>query len=106
MAIAFSSSRGLPPESTASATFGPTPCTPTSIRNSSRSSVAREAEQLDRVVAQHEVGVQRASRPSSGTLRSVSARHRQPVADPPDSITTSPGRRESTVPRTEAITAG
>ena len=36
-AIAFSSSRGAPPDSTASATFGPTLCTPISIRNSSRS---------------------------------------------------------------------
>ena len=37
LAIAFRSSRGVPPESTASATLGPTPCTPISIRNSSRS---------------------------------------------------------------------
>ncbi len=37
VAIALRSSRGAPPESTASATFGPTPCTPISIRNSSRS---------------------------------------------------------------------
>jgi hypothetical protein len=37
LAIALSSSRGVPPESTASATFGPTLCTPISIRNSSRS---------------------------------------------------------------------
>src|SRR4051812_12198650 len=38
VAIAFRSSRVVPPLKTASATFGPTPCTPTSIRNSSRSS--------------------------------------------------------------------
>ena len=38
VAIAFSSSRVVPPESTASATFGPTPCTPISMWKSSRSS--------------------------------------------------------------------
>ena len=37
-ATAASSSRGGPPESTASAIFGPTPCTPISSRNRSRSS--------------------------------------------------------------------
>jgi hypothetical protein len=36
-AIAFRSSRGVPPDSTASATLGPTDCTPISMRKSSRS---------------------------------------------------------------------
>ena len=53
------SSRGGPPESTASATFGPTDWTASSIRNRSRSCSAVEAVQRERVVAHDQVGVQR-----------------------------------------------
>ena len=71
-AIAFSSSRGVPPESTASATFGPTDWTPISIRNSSRSDWVEKpyrciaSSRMTRWVSS------RACSPAAGTEPSVS----------------------------------
>src|SRR5689334_12652370 len=72
-AIARSSSFVVPPDSTASATFGPTPCTPISSRNSSRSSSLEKpyryipSSRMTRWVCRS------FSLPTAGTALSVSA---------------------------------
>ena len=58
-AIARRSSAGGEPETIASATFGPIPVTPSSSSKSSRSSARREAVELQRVLADVEVGLDR-----------------------------------------------
>ena len=70
---AASSSRGGPPESTASATFGPTDCTPSSIRNSVALLLGGEAVERQRVVADDHVGVQQHVLADRRDVRSVCA---------------------------------
>jgi hypothetical protein len=72
-AIALRSSRVLPPESTASATLGPTPWTPISIRNRSRSvSLAKPYSWMpsSRITRWAKSST---SSPAAGTSRRVSA---------------------------------
>ncbi len=58
-AIARRSSAGVEPETIASATFGPTPETPSSSSKSSRSSAGREAVERERVLADDGVDLDR-----------------------------------------------
>src|SRR5215210_5096352 len=72
-AIARRSSRGGPPESTASATFGPTACTPTSMRNSARSSSEANPESCIDSSRTTRWVWSNTSSPAAGTWRRVSA---------------------------------
>ena len=88
-AIARRSSAGGDPETIASATFGPIPETPSSSSNSSRSSARGEAVELERVLADVQVGL-------DGRLladaRVHPRRRRDEVADAAD-VDHEPGRR-------------
>ena len=92
-------------ESTASATFGPTLCTPDQHQEQLALVLGGEAEQVHAVVAHDRCDCEqrlaaRRRAPGEGLRRD-----REPVADAAAvSITTSPGRRTATLPRTEAIT--
>ncbi len=73
VAIAASSSRGEPPDSTARATFGPTFWTPISIRNSSRSDSVAKPNRCIASSRRIRWECREASRPAAGTAVSVSA---------------------------------
>ena len=72
-AIAFVRSRGLPPDRTASATLGPTLCTPTSIRKSSRSSSDEKPYRCMPSSRSTRWVWSNVSSPAAGTARSVLA---------------------------------
>ena len=73
VAIAASSSRGEPPLSTASATFGPTFWTPISIRNRSRSDSVAKPNRCMPSSRRIRWACSEVSRPAPGTAPSVSA---------------------------------
>ena len=71
-AIAFRSSRGVPPESTASATFGPDALDADQHQEQLALGLGGEAVQVDAVVAHDQVRCSCACSPAAGTARSVS----------------------------------
>ncbi len=77
-AMAAISSRGGPPERTASATFGPTAWTESSIRNRSRSCSVCEAVERERVVAHDQVRMQRHVVAHGRDMAQRLGGHRQP----------------------------
>ncbi len=72
-ATAVSSSRGEPPLSTASATFGPTDCTPMSARKRSRSSSVAKPKSASASSRTTRWLCSATVAPTAGTWRSVSA---------------------------------
>ena len=72
-AIARSSSRAGPPESTAIATFGPTPLTETNCPKRSRSSSEAKPNSASESSRETSSACRKASRPVAGTAFSVSA---------------------------------